>query len=83
MPSSLDEAILRVLPTERDAVPWLSTPEVRRRLEARGHRVGYTKKIQRHLTSLENEARVISTLNGRELLWQRKPWLQASRRASG
>jgi predicted DNA-binding transcriptional regulator YafY len=83
MPSSLDEAILRVLPTERDAVPWLSTPEVHRRLEARGHRVGYTKKIQRHLTSLENGARVISTLNGRELLWQRKPWLHGLQEGVG
>ena len=83
MPSSLDEAILRVLPTERDAVPWLSTPEVHRRLEARGHRVGYTKKIQRHLTSLENGALVISTLSGRELLWQRKPWLHGLQEGVG
>ncbi|WP_250538506.1 MULTISPECIES: YafY family protein [unclassified Caballeronia] len=75
MTSSLDEAILRVLPTERDATAWLSTPEIRRRLEERGHRVGYTKKVQRHLTALEADARVVSMLNGRELLWQRKPWL--------
>jgi predicted DNA-binding transcriptional regulator YafY len=80
MPSSLDEAILRVLPTEKDAVPWMSTPEVHRQLEERGHRVGYTKKVQRHLTRLEDKDKlVLSTDNGRELLWQRKPWLQGAR----
>ncbi|GGD90664.1 helix-turn-helix transcriptional regulator [Caballeronia grimmiae] len=83
MTSSLDEAILRVLPTERDAVAWLPTPEVRRRLEERGHRVGYTKKVQRHLTALEAESRVISTINGRELLWQRKPWLHGLQEGVG
>jgi predicted DNA-binding transcriptional regulator YafY len=83
MTSSLDEAILRVLPTERDAVSWLSTPEVRRRLEERGHRVGYTKKVQRHLSALEAESRVISTINGRELLWQRKPWLHGLQEGVG
>ncbi|SAL73978.1 transcriptional regulator [Caballeronia peredens] len=83
MTSSLDEAILRVLPTERDATAWLSTPEVRRRLEERGHRVGYTKKVQRHLTALEADARVVSTINGRELLWQRKPWLHGLQEGVG
>jgi predicted DNA-binding transcriptional regulator YafY len=83
MTSSLDEAILRVLPTERDAVAWLPTPEIRRRLEERGHRVGYTKKVQRHLTALETDARVVSMINGRELLWQRKPWLHGSQEGVG
>jgi predicted DNA-binding transcriptional regulator YafY len=81
--SSLDEAILRVLPTERDALAWLSTPEVRRRLEERGHRVGYTKKVQRHLSALEADSRVVSTINGRELLWQRKPWLHGLQEGVG
>ena len=79
--SSLDEAILRILPTERDAEAWLSTPEVHRRLEERGHRVGYTKKVQRHLAALERDKLVVSIENGRELLWQRKPWLQGTREA--
>ncbi|GAB5099136.1 helix-turn-helix transcriptional regulator [Caballeronia sp. HLA56] len=83
MTSSLDEAILRVLPTERDALAWLSTPEIRRRLEERGHRVGYTKKVQRHLTALEAESRVMSMQNGRELLWQRKPWLHGLQEGVG
>ncbi|SEB99476.1 WYL domain-containing protein [Burkholderia sp. WP9] len=83
MPSSLDEAILRVLPTERDAVSRISTPEARRRFEARGRRVGYTKKVQRHRASLENDARVISTVSGRELLWQRKPWLHGLQEGVG
>ncbi|MFM0326356.1 helix-turn-helix transcriptional regulator [Caballeronia glebae] len=83
MTSSLDEAILRVLPTERDATAWLSTPEIRRRLEERGHRVGYTKKVQRHLTALEADARVVSIINGRELMWQRKPWLHGLQEGVG
>jgi predicted DNA-binding transcriptional regulator YafY len=83
MTSSLDEAILRVLPTERDAVAWLATPEIRRRLEERGHRVGYTKKVQRHLTALEADSRVVSMINGRELLWQRKPWLRGLQEGVG
>ncbi|MDR5814421.1 WYL domain-containing protein [Caballeronia sp. LZ033] len=83
MTNSLDEAILRVLPTERDATAWLPTPEIRRRLEERGHRVGYTKKVQRHLTALEADGRVVSMLNGRELLWQRKPWLHGLQEGVG
>ena len=77
--SSLDEAILRILPTERDSVAWLSTPDIRRQLEARGHRIDYTKKVQRHLAALERSSLVISMASGRELLWQRKPWLAGAR----
>jgi predicted DNA-binding transcriptional regulator YafY len=79
MSSPLDEAILRILPSERDAPAWLSTPDIYRRLEERGHRVGYVRKVLRHLSALERDKLVISTENGRELLWQRKPWLQGAR----
>ncbi|WP_158934079.1 YafY family protein [Burkholderia sp. S171] len=79
MSSTLDEAILRILPSERDAIAWLSTPDIYRRLEERGHRVGYVRKVLRHLSALERDKLVISAENGRELLWQRKPWLQGAR----
>jgi predicted DNA-binding transcriptional regulator YafY len=78
MPSPLDEALLRTLPTERDAEAWLSTPEVYKRLEERGHRV-YGRKVLRHLNALERDKLVVSRESGRELLWQRKPWLHGVR----
>ncbi|HGF4017227.1 helix-turn-helix transcriptional regulator [Burkholderia cenocepacia] len=77
--TSLDEAILRILPTHRDATDWLSTSEVRQQLEERGHRTKYPKKVLRELLKLEKNKVVLSTSRGRELLWQRKPWLQGTR----
>jgi predicted DNA-binding transcriptional regulator YafY len=79
MTTSLDEAILRILPTERDVTAWMTTPEVRQLLEARGHRTKYPKKVLRELVKLEKKSYVLSISNGRELLWQRKPWLQGAR----
>ncbi|WP_334046306.1 WYL domain-containing protein [Burkholderia cepacia] len=79
MTTSLDEAILRILPTHRDATDWISTSEVRRQLEERGHRTKYPKKVLRELMRLEKNKMVLSISSGRELLWQRKPWLQGTR----
>jgi len=79
MASTLDEALLRILPTDRDLDPWLSTPEIHRRLLERGHPVGYVKKVQRHLEALQEDKLVISREEGRALVWQRKPWLQGTR----
>ncbi len=79
MTTTLDEAILRILPTERDGTSWMATPEVRQLLEERGHRTKYPKKVLRELVKLEKKKLVLSTSNGRELLWQRKPWLQGAR----
>jgi predicted DNA-binding transcriptional regulator YafY len=79
MSTGLEEAILRILPTERDATAWLGTSEVRRQLEERGHRISYSKRVLRELMKLEKQKVVLSTINGRELLWQRKPWLQGAR----
>jgi len=79
MTSTLDEALLQILPTERDLEAWLSTPEIHRRLKERGHAVDYTKKVQRHLEALEKDKLVISRQEGRTLVWQRKPWLQGAR----
>ncbi|OXC78744.1 helix-turn-helix transcriptional regulator [Caballeronia sordidicola] len=83
MTTSLDEAILRILPTERDATAWMATPEVRQQLEDRGHRTKYPKKVLRELAKLEKKKVVLSTSNGRELLWQRAPWLQGARDSAG
>ncbi|WP_430226936.1 helix-turn-helix transcriptional regulator [Paraburkholderia tropica] len=79
MNTSLDEAILRILPTERDATSWMTTSDIRQQLEERGHRTKYQKKVLRELVKLEKQKVVLSTSNGRELLWQRKPWLQGAR----
>jgi predicted DNA-binding transcriptional regulator YafY len=79
MASTLDEALLRILPTDRDLDPWLSTPEIHRRLLERGHPVAYVKKVQRHLEALQKDKLVISHEQGRALVWQRKPWLQGTR----
>ncbi|MFM0392895.1 helix-turn-helix transcriptional regulator [Paraburkholderia phytofirmans] len=79
MTTGLEEAILRILPTERDAIAWMGTSEVRQQLEERGHRTCYSKKVLRELARLEKEKLVLSTTTGRELLWQRKPWLQGAR----
>jgi WYL domain len=79
MTNSLDEAILRALPTERDACPWMATPEVIRQLEERGHRIAYPRKVRRRLEALQDDKVVISVSGGREILWQRKPWLHGAR----
>ncbi|MGY6255553.1 helix-turn-helix transcriptional regulator [Paraburkholderia caledonica] len=81
MLSELDEKILLALPTERDAVPWVSTPTVYARLQEARLDVRYVKKVQRHLEALEAEKLVLSHRDGRELLWQRKPWMEGANRS--
>ncbi|WP_153135330.1 helix-turn-helix transcriptional regulator [Paraburkholderia agricolaris] len=76
--SSLDEAILRILPTDRDLESWMSTSEVLRLLEDRGHRVDYPKQLRRRLSILERDLLVLSTVSGRHRLWQRKSWLHGA-----
>jgi WYL domain len=76
--SSLDEAILRILPTDRDLDPWMSTPRVLQLLTGRGHHVDYPKQLRRRLAGLERDLLVLSTVSGREKLWQRKYWLHGA-----
>ncbi|WP_341313489.1 WYL domain-containing protein [Paraburkholderia sp. IMGN_8] len=76
--SSLDEAILRILPTDRDLEPWMSTSRVLQLLKDRGHRVDYPRLLRRRLSTLERDLFVLSTVSGRNTLWQRKPWLQGA-----
>jgi len=82
MLSTLDEALLRVLPTERDSEPWLSTSDALKRLQGRGHDV-YRRLVLRHLTELQKSKFVISRGEGRGFVWQRKPWLHGVREGSG
>ncbi|HDR9152714.1 TPA: WYL domain-containing protein [Burkholderia vietnamiensis] len=76
--SSLDEAILRILPTDRDLEPWMPTSRVFQLLEDRGHRVDYLKQLRRRLSMLERDLLVLSTVSGRHRLWQRKSWLHGA-----
>ena len=78
MTSSLDEAILRILPTDRDLESWMSTSQVLQLLKERGHRVDYPKQLLRRLSMLERDLLVLSTVSGRHRLWQRKSWLHGA-----
>lgn len=80
--SSLDEAILYILPTEKDSEAWMPTSQVLHLLKCRGHRVDYPKKLRRRLVALERDQRVLSTVAGRQLLWQRKSWLHGANRVA-
>ncbi|CAN0619827.1 WYL domain containing protein [Burkholderia multivorans] len=75
MPSPLDEALLKILPCERDASPWMSTSDARALLQQRGHQVDYPKIVLRRLNALERDKLVISREDGRNLSWQRQPWV--------
>lgn len=80
--SSLDEAILRILPTDRDLEPWMSTSQLLRLLEDRGHRVAYARQLRRRLSALERDLLVLSTASGRYRLWQRNSWLRGASQAA-
>jgi hypothetical protein len=81
--ASFDEAILRILPTEKDLEAWMPTPKLLQLLNDRGHRVDYPKQLRRRLIALERDQLVLSTESGRQRLWQRKSWLHgASQTAS-
>ncbi|WP_254224751.1 hypothetical protein [Burkholderia multivorans] len=80
MTSSLDEAILRILPTDKEPDPWMSTSRVIQLLIDRGHQVDYPRQVRRRLTRLEQEGLVLSTTDGKHYVWQRKSWLQGANR---
>ena len=72
MTSSLDEAILRILPTDRESDSWMPTSRVIQLLTDRGHQVDYPRQVRRRLARLEREKLVLCTMDGQQLLWQRK-----------
>jgi predicted DNA-binding transcriptional regulator YafY len=76
MPSPLDEALLKILPSERDATPWMSTSDARELLQRRGHQIDYPKIVLRRLNALERDKLVISREDGRNLFWQRRRWIE-------
>ncbi|MGF6570046.1 putative DNA-binding transcriptional regulator YafY [Paraburkholderia sp. GAS333] len=81
--STLDEAILELLPTERHEIKWISTPDTKQRLLDKGHHI-YLKKVRRHLITLEAKRLVISRQEdgAREILWQRVPFFAGANRAA-
>lgn len=83
MISSLDEAILRILPTDKDSNPWMPTSQVIQLLTDRGHLVDYPRKVRRRLARLERNKLVLSTLDGHQLFWQRKSWLHGANQIAG
>ncbi|MFM0009112.1 helix-turn-helix transcriptional regulator [Paraburkholderia sediminicola] len=81
--SSLDEAILRILPTDRDSDAWMRTSQVIRLLTDRGHKVDYPRQVRRRLARMERDGLVLCTIAGQQLLWQRKSWLHGANQMAG
>lgn len=73
----LDEAILKVLPTNQRDIKWMSTANVRDALLDRGHEFKYLKKLRRRLEALEGAKMAVSMQEDgrRDVMWQRTPWL--------
>jgi hypothetical protein len=73
----LDEAILKVLPTNQRDIKWMSTGNVRNALLDRGHEFKYLKKLRRRLEALEDAKMAVSMQEDgkRDVMWQRTPWL--------
>ncbi|MFM0185567.1 WYL domain-containing protein [Paraburkholderia nemoris] len=81
--SSLNEAILRILPTDKDSDAWMPTSQVIKLLTDRGHQVDYPRQVRRRLARLERDKLVLSTIAGQQLLWQRKSWLHGANQMAG
>jgi predicted DNA-binding transcriptional regulator YafY len=67
-----DSDILSVLPTPSSPARWMTTPDVRKRLEESGIAVAHTKTVQRRLEALEQLGVVNCRDTGHALEWQRK-----------
>ena len=83
MTSSLDEAILRILPTDRESEAWMPTSRVIQLLTDRVHQVDYPRQVRRRLARLEQEKLVLAAMDGRQLVWQRKSWLHGANQMAG
>lgn len=70
--AKLDPDILRVLPTSRSPVKWMTTPEVAEALRRLNITINHVKTVQRHLQALEEQGVVTSRRAGTALEWQRK-----------
>ncbi|WP_244815353.1 YafY family protein [Caballeronia sp. Lep1P3] len=77
MDKTLDEAILKALPTNQRDVKWMSTPALYAQLTERGHKFRYLKKLRRRLEAMKAAKLVVSMQEDgqREIYWQRMPWL--------
>lgn len=67
-----DSDILSVLPTPSSPTRWMTTPDVRKRLEENGIAIAHTKTVQRRLEALEQLGVVNCRDTGHALEWQRK-----------
>jgi predicted DNA-binding transcriptional regulator YafY len=67
-----DQDILPLLPTQGDALKWITTPEVATRLRNAGITVNHVKTVQRWLEKLEAQGVVVRQSVGNALAWQRK-----------
>ena len=61
----------------------MPTSRVIRLLTDRGHQVDYAGKVRRRHEKLEQEKLVLSTTDGRQLVWQRKSWLHGANQMAG
>jgi hypothetical protein len=61
----------------------MPTSRVIQQLTERGHQVNYPRQVRRHLERLEREKLVLSTVDGRQLVWQRKSWLRGANQMAG
>lgn len=67
-----DSGILACLPTPKSPEPWISTPDITRKLNDQGCEVRHVKTVQRRLENLASIGVVDCQERGKALLWQRK-----------
>lgn len=70
--SARDQNILSVLPTDDNAVKWMTTPKVAERLRVLGITIKHVKTVQRWLEKLEAQGVVRQQAAGNALAWQRQ-----------
>jgi predicted DNA-binding transcriptional regulator YafY len=70
--SDIDREIMRVLPDAATQSPYLSTPDIHRRLMSTVPNMPSSKTIYRHLAKLEEEGLVELDQRGRTSVWRKK-----------
>ncbi|MFM0375793.1 WYL domain-containing protein [Paraburkholderia strydomiana] len=70
--SDIDREIMRVLPDAATQSPYLSTPDIHRRLMSTVQNMPSSKTIHRHLSKLEEEGLVEMDQRGTASVWRKK-----------
>jgi predicted DNA-binding transcriptional regulator YafY len=70
--SDIDREIMRVLPDAATQSPYLSTPDIHRRLMSAVQNMPSSKTIHRHLSKLEEEGLVEMDQRGTASVWRKK-----------